>query len=367
VDESNESSRPGGTIFPDNLGDIALASIRRRAASQAVRYELRDPFAEVTYRTESLSDILAKADKVGSDRFTEIDQAGLRTTVRKVDGQWQRGPQRPALALHVSEAPNQRDEVPDRLSDDGQPDARLPPQAEKAERRDAARDAATAERAELERRVSAELSERYVIKHGPTWWGGANQTEYRFRGNLERVAFTEARYRLATDTNNPSVARSMVDVAQARGWQGLRISGHDDFRRMAWLEATLRGIRAVGYEPVPGDIELLHRERDARRINRIEPGAAPSASTPATKTSARGSGTRKTVLAAIDAVLVAQRVPEQRREAIMAAAKENLNRRLAAGEVHKVKVYDRSAPSQRAAVQPTLEPQRSRERAQPGR
>jgi hypothetical protein len=66
-------------------------------------------------------------------------------------------------------------------------------------------------------------------------------------------------------------------------------------------------------------------------------------------------------------VLAAKRVPEKRREAIMAAAAENLNRRLAAGEVHKVKLYDKSAPPQRATVQPTLEPQRSRERAGPAR
>jgi hypothetical protein len=187
------------------------------------------------------------------------------------------------------------------------------------------------------------------------------QTEHRYRGDAARVAFAESTFRLSTDTNNPSVARSMVDVAQARDWQGLRISGHDDFRRLVWLEASVRGVKTVGYEPVAGDVELLRKEREARQVNRIEPAAAADA--PATgKSSARGSGSRKTVLVAIDAVLIAQRVPEKQRQAIMAAASESLAKRLAAGEVHKVKVYDRTAPPQRTVTTPAPERQRGRER-----
>jgi hypothetical protein len=47
-------------------------------------------------------------------------------------------------------------------------------------------------------------------------------------------------------------------------------------------------------------------------------------------------------------VLVAKRVPARQREAVMSAAAENLAARLRAGEVHKVKVYDKSAPVQQA-------------------
>ena len=111
----------------------------------------------------------------------------------------------------------------------------------------------------------------------------------------------------------------MVDVAEARNWKSPRVSGHEDFRRMVWLEASVRGVKTIGYEPVPADLELLRREREARQVNRIEPDA-PASPTTAGKASARGSSGRKTVLAAIEAVLVAQRVPEKRREAIMAAA-----------------------------------------------
>ena len=42
-------------------------------------------------------------------------------------------------------------------------------------------------------------------------------------------------------------------------------------QRMVWLEASVRGVKTLGYEPNPGDLEVLKREREARLVNRIEP------------------------------------------------------------------------------------------------
>lgn len=73
------------------------------------------------------------------------------------------------------------------------------------------------------------------------------------------------------------------------------------------------------------------------------------------------------MLAAIEAVLVAKRVPEVQREAVMAAAAEKLVQRLRDGQTLKVRVYDKAAPSQRPIVTPSREVQRTRERAAPAR
>ena len=160
----------------------------------------------------------------------------------------------------------------------------------------------------------------------------------------------------------------MVDVAQARSWKGLRVAGSEDFRRLVWLEASVRGVKAVGYEPNPADLDLLARERAARQTNRLEPlresnvGAAAS---PVEKFSARGGG-RKAVVAAIEAILVAKNVPEAKRQAVLQAAEQQLAQRARAGQqVPKVKVYDREAPTQRPATAPVRELMRSRERATP--
>jgi hypothetical protein len=213
-----------------------------------------------------------------------------------------------------------------------------------------------AEREARVARLEAVLAERYVVKRAAVKMGDltVGQTEYRFRGDASRIAFTESTFRLSTDSNSPSVARSMVDVAEARNWQALRVSGNDDFKRLVWLEASLRGVRALGYEPQLADQELLKRERDARAVNRVEP--VRSASQPerpseatggAAKESARGSGGRKAVLAALEAVLLNRGVPSRQREAVMAAAQENLSKRLREGQTLKVKVLDANAPPRR--------------------
>ena len=247
-----------------------------------------------------------------------------------------------------------------------------PRQPEQADAKAIAKIDAQAERAALVARLEAALMDRYIIKRAPVTVGDVTigRTEYRFRGDTSRVAFTESTFRLATDTNSPSVARSMVDVAEARNWKALRVSGNEDFKRMVWLEASVRGVKTLGYEPNPGDLEVLKREREARLVNRIEPArdaSAGAAAAPAEKASARGGGGRKAVLAAIEAVLVAKKVPEKQRAAVMAAATEKLAQRIRDGQVPKVKVYDKAAPSQRPVVVPTPEVQRTRERAAPVR
>ena len=117
---------------------------------------------------------------------------------------------------------------------------------------------------------------------------------------------------------------------------------------------------------MPGDQEQLRKEREARQVNRIEqvPKQSPEPTGASAKASGRGSAGRKTVLAALEAILVAKRVPEKQREAVMAAAAENLAQRIRNGETHRIKVYDKDAPSHRPAPAPApaREPQRARER-----
>jgi hypothetical protein len=151
--------------------------------------------------------------------------------------------------------------------------AKAPAPTEQADAKSIAKIDAQAERVALVARLEAALQERYIIKRAPVTVGDMTigPTEYRVRGDTSRVAFTEWTFRLATDTNSPSVARSMVDVAEARNWKALRVSGNEDFRRMVWLEASVRGVKTLGYEPSPDDLELLKRQRDARLVNRIEP------------------------------------------------------------------------------------------------
>ena len=386
MDADNSSARnaplpttpvSGGTVEPANLAAIAKKHFQPLFEPTAQRYEMRDPFAEVTYRSNNFPDMVAKADQLGSSRFVAIDEQGQRTAMQKVDGLWQKAPspqpQHSAAPQRNTKSTPTRDDVPEppnaarSSSTAPEPDV-APPQTLR-------RSDAQAERAALVARVEAALGERYVIKRAPVTVGGLNigRTEYRFRGDSSRVAFTESKFRLATDTNSPSVARSMVDVAQVRNWKALRVFGNEDFKRLVWLEANARGVKTLGYEPSQADLELLKREREVRLVNRIEPERAVSAEskvaapTSAAKTSERGAGGRKTVLAAIEAALVANGVPEGKREAVMVAAADKLEQRIRAGQAPKVKVYDKAVPSQRPTIVPTPERQRTPDRAAPTR
>ena len=364
------TSAQGGMVEPANRATIAKERFQTPTDVPAERYELRDPFAEVTYRANTFPEMAAKADQLGSNRFVALDAEGRRTTLQKVDGEWQRGPKLAAAPERPIDATPARDDVPQATNVVPLPKAQ--PQADAADAKVIASIDAKAERAALVARLEAALVDRYLIKRAPVTVGDVTigRTEYRFRGDATRVAFTESTFRLATDTNSPSVARSMVDVAEARNWRALRVSGNEDFKRMVWLEASARGVKTIGYEPNPADLEVLKREREARLVNRIEPArrdGPATAATPAEKASARGGGGRKAVLAAIEAVLVAKGVPEKQREAVIAAATEKLAQRMREGQSIKVKVYDKAAPSQRPVVMPTPEAQRTRERAAPVR
>ncbi|MBE2242147.1 MAG: hypothetical protein IAE86_05290 [Burkholderiaceae bacterium] len=375
-----QSPTQGGTVEPANRARIAKELFQTPIDMPAERYELRDPFAEVTYRSNRIAEITTKADQLGASRFTAINAEGKRTTVQRIDGEWQRGASRPAEPERPLDPLPTRDEVPDVA------DAKVA--SKSASRSDPitaarpggvdgvaiARLDAQAERAALVARLESALVERYLIKRAPVTVGDVTigRTEYRFRGDTSRVAFTESTFRLATDTNSPSVARSMVDVAEARNWKALRVSGNEDFRRLVWLEASVRGVKTLGYEPNPGDLEALKKERESRLVNRIEltrdtAGDKAAGAEANAKGSARGGGGRKAVLVAIEAVLVTKRVPEKQREAIMAAATEKLAQRMRNGQAPRVKVYDKAAPSQRPVVMPVPEAQRTRERAAPVR
>jgi hypothetical protein len=294
-----------------------------------------------------------------------------------VGDEWHRGQQRAAAPERPIDATPDRVDAPQTAKP--APTNKTPPRTEAVDLQPITTSDAKAERAAMVAKLESALADRYLIKRAPVTVGDVTlgRTEYRFKGDTTRVAFTASTFRLATDTNSPSVARSMVDVAQARNWRGLRVSGNEDFKRMVWLEASVRGVKTLGYEPNSADLQVLNKEREARLVNRIEPdrtssgittGAATTTTAgPTDKASARGASGRKTVLAAIEAVLVAKGVPDKQREAVMAAAAEKLAQRTAAGQAPKVKLYDAAAPSQRQPTMPTPDVQRHRERAAPVR
>lgn len=384
MDDVPVPARPaatGGSLEPANRATVAKARFQAPAEPAHERFELRDPFAETLYTSSHWSDMVAKAEQLGSRRFVAIAADGQRSQVDKVDGQWQRGPQRPAVPARAPAVATTRDEIPDLVaaaeakergagaSTKTLPVERTAPSSSKSP---LPQIDAEADRSARVAQLEAALKDRYLIKRAAVTIGETTvgRLEYRFRGDSTRVAFTESTFKLSTDTNSPSVARSMIDVAEARNWRALRVSGNEEFKRLVWLEASVRGVKALGYEPNPADLDVLAKERAARQRNHIQAAPEAAATAPAGQAAQKGNsgrgGGRKAVIAAIEAILVAKQVPERQREAVLAAASEQLTQRLRAGQTPKVAVFDREAPSQRVSV---LTPDRTRthDRSAPAR
>lgn len=76
-------------------------------------------------------------------------------------------------------------------------------------------------------------------------------------------AFTDRGRRLTTQSENTEVIRSLVSIAQARGWSEITVRGTDRFRKETWFAAHVAGLKVRGYQP--SHIEQSHLIRTLAR------------------------------------------------------------------------------------------------------
>ncbi len=92
--------------------------------------------------------------------------------------------------------------------------------------------------------------------------------------NTDVVAFEDKGNKLETRSNSEQVAETMVTIARARGWDEIKVSGSETFRKEVWLEAAAHGMQVKGYTPSEQDkAELAKRSRDVE-ANKVEPDKA---------------------------------------------------------------------------------------------
>ncbi|MCW8166993.1 hypothetical protein D8B22_19135, partial [Verminephrobacter aporrectodeae subsp. tuberculatae] len=93
--------------------------------------------------------------------------------------------------------------------------------------------------------------------------------------NTDLVAFEDKGNKLETRSNSERIAKNLVRIAQSRGWDEIKVSGSETFRREAWLEAAARGMHVKGYTPSDQDLAALAKLQGDMQANRIEQGKAP--------------------------------------------------------------------------------------------
>ena len=81
------------------------------------------------------------------------------------------------------------------------------------------------------------------------------------------LAFQDHGHKLTTPSENTEIVRSLIEIARARGWQDITVSGTESFRRAAWQHALAAQLSVRGYTPTP-----LEEAKLARTVARRQAG-----------------------------------------------------------------------------------------------
>jgi hypothetical protein len=103
----------------------------------------------------------------------------------------------------------------------------------------------------------------YVVTNEPGKEGPDGEARLYADERGEYLAFKVADDRLVTRLAVAEVIRDMVSVVQHRQWESLQVRGSVEFRREAWLEASVRGLEVQGYQPTELDRQTLVDRREA--------------------------------------------------------------------------------------------------------
>jgi len=119
------------------------------------------------------------------------------------------------------------------------------------------------------------------------------------------VAFTDRGRRLVTPSENAEVVRSLVEIAKARGWDAIAVSGTERFRKDAWAAGQLAGITVKGYEATEFEKATLVRSLARRREAVERPNDEVEPPKPARRDAGtRGRGSREPPAGRIDGRLI---------------------------------------------------------------
>ena len=111
--------------------------------------------------------------------------------------------------------------------------------------------------------LPAHIRSRYV-KVGDEYFRDSSEKSPTFRDGGTRLVGRDA-----------SVAGELVEIAQHRQWDRLRVSGSEEFRREVWKAAMARGIEVEGYAPTKVELEEARR-RSEGSITHVDRSRGPS-------------------------------------------------------------------------------------------
>ena len=81
--------------------------------------------------------------------------------------------------------------------------------------------------------------------------------------------------KISTKRDDRQTVSAMLDLAQSRGWDAVKLRGTEDFRREAWVQAQVRGIETTGYKPKDTDVQEARQRTTAQAPAAQKNGPSP--------------------------------------------------------------------------------------------
>ena len=175
-------------------------------------------------------------------------------------------------------------------------------------------------------------------------------TDYQQKSEVMRAAPA----RITTRLDDRQTVSAMLDLAQARGWQSVKLRGTGNFKREAWVQAQVRGMQTEGYRPKATDMQEAQR-RTVAATPVVQPAKAQAEASAASMARAAAAKATKPASKPVKAAAAsteqpaptdASKTPRKRQAAVWGAVE-------AAG--HQARQNDAAAasPAQKPATLPT--------------
>lgn len=92
--------------------------------------------------------------------------------------------------------------------------------------------------------------------------------------STDALRFEDHGKKLSTPVEDRVVIADMIAVAAAKNWGTLELKGTENFKQLAWLEASARGMETKGYKPSERDLEQLDHLKRERGVTTDKPAIA---------------------------------------------------------------------------------------------
>jgi Large polyvalent protein-associated domain 7 len=113
--------------------------------------------------------------------------------------------------------------------------------------------------------------DEYILPRAITQAYNTHEGKFFDKTKPERLVFQDDGVKLATATDDKKAIADMVTLAKSKNWGELKLSGSQEFRREAWLQAESQGIKTAGYTPKEADLAQLKTLQQERSKNTITP------------------------------------------------------------------------------------------------